>query len=185
MKKENSQKKNSENYRHHLFSRLSFFVFFLKCKYEACTLHKLFLLYFRIFTFTFLKKKPRYKTFILNKDYFCLNTNLPGVPGCPLLPVNNIKQIASIHNIGKWYGTYNLNYTIHVFICWPKTSLTPSLFLEVPVPNEESERLCICVLDVSIVPLVTIFYWILELLRECRIYVCHFNTCPTLDHAII
>jgi hypothetical protein len=46
----------------------------------------------------------------------------------------------------------------------------------VPVPNEESERLCICVLDVSIVPLVTIFYWILELLRECRIYVCHFNT---------
>jgi hypothetical protein len=38
-----------------------------------------------------------------------------------------------------------------------KTSLTAPLFIEVPVPSQESERSCICVLRVSIVPLFTIF----------------------------
>jgi hypothetical protein len=37
-----------------------------------------------------------------------------------------------------------------------KTSLTPPLLIEVPVPSMESERACICVLGVSILPLSTI-----------------------------
>ena len=36
-----------------------------------------------------------------------------------------------------------------------KTNLTLSLFIEVPVPSQESERSCICVSGVSILPLST------------------------------
>jgi hypothetical protein len=44
------------------------------------------------------------------------------------------------------YG-YNLIYTAYdVWRFWThKTSLTPPLFIEVPVPCQESERSCICV----------------------------------------
>ena len=38
-----------------------------------------------------------------------------------------------------------------------KATLTPPLFIEVPVPNDESERSGICVLGISILPLSTIF----------------------------
>ena len=38
-----------------------------------------------------------------------------------------------------------------------KISLTPPLLIEVPVPRQESERSCICVLGVLILPLYTIF----------------------------
>jgi hypothetical protein len=38
-----------------------------------------------------------------------------------------------------------------------KTSLTPPLLIEVPVPRQESEQSCICVLGVLILPLYTIF----------------------------
>jgi hypothetical protein len=45
-----------------------------------------------------------------------------------------------------------------------KTILTPPLFVEVPLPNQESERSCICVLGVSNVSLFPrIFNLILEL----------------------
>ena len=37
-----------------------------------------------------------------------------------------------------------------------KTSLTPPLFIEMPVPIQESERSCICVLGISDLPLSTI-----------------------------
>ena len=37
-----------------------------------------------------------------------------------------------------------------------KPSLTPPLFIEVPVPSPESEWSCICALGVSILPLSTI-----------------------------
>ena len=38
-------------------------------------------------------------------------------------------------------------------LIWPyKSSLTLPLFIEVPVPSHESEQLCICVLEVSILP---------------------------------
>jgi len=37
-------------------------------------------------------------------------------------------------------------------------NLTPPLFIEVPVPSQESERLCICVLAVSILPLSSIVF---------------------------
>ena len=42
-------------------------------------------------------------------------------------------------------------------------------FIEVPVPRQESEQSCICVLEVSILLLSAIFYWILELFRQCCI----------------
>jgi hypothetical protein len=38
-----------------------------------------------------------------------------------------------------------------------KTSLNPAHNIEVPVPSQESERSCICVSGVSILPLSTIF----------------------------
>jgi len=37
-----------------------------------------------------------------------------------------------------------------------KISLSPPFFIDVPVPSQESERSCICVLGVSILPLSTI-----------------------------
>jgi len=37
-----------------------------------------------------------------------------------------------------------------------KTSLTPPLLIEVPVPSQESEQLCFCVLRVSILFLSTV-----------------------------
>ena len=40
------------------------------------------------------------------------------------------------------------------------TTLTPSLFTEVPVLSQESERSCICVLGISNLPISTFFYWI-------------------------
>jgi len=46
-----------------------------------------------------------------------------------------------------------------------KTSLTPPLFTEVTVPNQESELSCICELGVSILPLSTIFlldFWTVQ-----------------------
>ena len=44
-----------------------------------------------------------------------------------------------------------------------KTSLAPPVLIEVPVPNQESKRSCICVLRVSILPLSTISIGFLEL----------------------
>jgi hypothetical protein len=41
--------------------------------------------------------------------------------------------------------------------CYNPTSLTPSLFTEVPVLSQESERSCICVLGISNLPISTIF----------------------------
>ena len=47
-----------------------------------------------------------------------------------------------------------------------KTSLNPQCFIEVPVPSQESERSCICVLGVSNLLLLTI----MELFRQCGIF---------------
>jgi hypothetical protein len=47
---------------------------------------------------------------------------------------------------------------------------SPPLFIEVPVPRQDSERSCICVLGVSILPLSTILTFILELFRQCDIF---------------
>ena len=42
-------------------------------------------------------------------------------------------------------------------VCAHKASLTPPLFVEVPVPSGEIETSCMCVLEVSILPLSMIF----------------------------
>ena len=44
-----------------------------------------------------------------------------------------------------------------------KTSLTPPLFIEVPVPSQESERSCICLLIILTMPLFTILIHVLDL----------------------
>jgi len=52
-----------------------------------------------------------------------------------------------------------------------KNSLIPSRFIEVPVPCWESERSCICVLRISILPLVLrLFGCIVELFRPSGIF---------------
>jgi len=38
----------------------------------------------------------------------------------------------------------------------PLTDSTPTLFIKVPVPSQESERSCICVLGISMLPPSTI-----------------------------
>ena len=43
---------------------------------------------------------------------------------------------------------------------------TPPPVNKVPVPSQESEPSCICVLGVSISPFSAIFYYILELFRQ-------------------
>ena len=49
-----------------------------------------------------------------------------------------------------------------------KKSLTPPLFIAVPLPGKENERSCICVLGVSILLHFTTL--ILELIRGCDIF---------------
>ena len=55
-----------------------------------------------------------------------------------------------------------------------KTSLTPPLFIKVPVPSQKTERPCICVLGVVILPLSKIFLLflllLLQMLPHCRIF---------------
>jgi hypothetical protein len=50
--------------------------------------------------------------------------------------------------------------------------IVPLLFIEVPVPSQESERVCICVLGVSILPHCASLIFDFELFRQCRIFVC-------------
>ena len=54
------------------------------------------------------------------------------------------------------------------------TSLIPPLFIEVPVPNQEIERSCICVLVVSICLFLRFWYLILELFGQCGVLFCFF-----------
>ena len=52
-----------------------------------------------------------------------------------------------------------------------KTSLTPPLLIEMPVPSQESELSCICVLMVSILPFSKNFYIeFFEMFRYCSIF---------------
>jgi len=54
-----------------------------------------------------------------------------------------------------------------IFITSSEISLTPPLFIEVPVPSQEREQPCICVLGVST--------WSLS-----AIFLLHFRTVPTV-----
>ena len=70
-----------------------------------------------------------------------------------------------------------------------KTSLTPSLYIEVPVPRQEGERSCIGVLWVSILPLFLRFcnWTLVELFRQWSIFVFLFyciNIGPIVDMII-
>ena len=50
-----------------------------------------------------------------------------------------------------------VQYRMHLLQSHAKTSIPQPLFIEMPVPIVETERLCICVFGVSIEPLATIF----------------------------
>ena len=75
---------------------------------------------------------------------------------------------------------YNLTI-ITVYMCFIPlyfwiTSITTPLFIEVPVLRQE--RLCISVLWVLNLPIVSIFYWILELFRQSdRFFLYFFKGC--------
>ena len=51
-----------------------------------------------------------------------------------------------------------------------KISLATPCFIEVPVPNEDSESLCISVIMVLFLFFLRFSNWILELFRQCRIF---------------
>ena len=61
-----------------------------------------------------------------------------------------------------------------------KLLLSPPLFIQVPLPRQESERSCICLFRVSIQPLQQFFYQILELFRQCGIFLLDFGTVLTV-----
>ena len=48
--------------------------------------------------------------------------------------------------------------------------LTPPLFIEVPVPSQDNDMSCICVLEVTICLFQRLFDWILELFWRCGIF---------------
>ena len=60
------------------------------------------------------------------------------------------------------YNRQRLWRSAILHLCWSttheliKTSLVPPLFIEVPVPSQESEMSCMCVFGVSMLPLSTI-----------------------------
>ena len=58
-------------------------------------------------------------------------------------------------------------------VCAHKTSLTPQLFIEVPVPRQESDQSCICVLGVSIVPVSTILIFDFEIVPTVWYFFSH------------
>jgi len=51
-----------------------------------------------------------------------------------------------------------------------KTSLTPPLSIDQPVPIKESERSCICVLGYHCCLFLLFLYWILEFFRQYGIF---------------
>jgi len=66
------------------------------------------------------------------------------------------KQLVSL-----WFLFLSLLNYLFVSVLGYKTTLTPPLFTEVPVPSQESQLSCIGVSGVSILPLIlTFFYWI-------------------------
>ena len=67
------------------------------------------------------------------------------------------------------FDLFILILTLHLLVWVHKTSLAPPPFIEGPVPSQEGERLCFCVLGGSILPFSTIFYWILQMFRQCGI----------------
>ena len=94
-------------------------------------------------TISFFDKKFSVKRILL---YFAINSNFKH--HC-VLRSNTISKTWLSH--------------LHVAIFWAhKISLAPSLFIEVLVPNEESEQSGISVLEVSILPPLRFFYWISE-----------------------
>ena len=56
------------------------------------------------------------------------------------------------------------------------TSLTPPLFIEVSVPSNESKRSCICVLEVSILPLSKILIFDFGIIPSVVFFVIHYIT---------
>jgi hypothetical protein len=70
-------------------------------------------------------------------------------------------------------------------ICAHINSLTSPRYIKVPVPIQESEQSCICA-RLLIWPLSTIFYWILDLFRQCgSFYLLDFGPRPGFPFRII
>ena len=61
-----------------------------------------------------------------------------------------------------------------------KTSLIAPRFIEVSVPGKDSQRPCMCVLGVSILPLSTIVYYVLDMIPPCGIFLHNFWTVLTV-----
>ena len=67
-------------------------------------------------------------------------------------------------------------------ICVHKTSLTPQLFIKVPVSSQESERSCMCVRGIDFVSFYHFGVWFFELFRHCGIFL-FLNL--LIDHSLI
>ena len=62
-----------------------------------------------------------------------------------------------------------------------KNSLTLPLLNEIPVPSQESERSCICLLGYQFCPFLRFFYWIVvEMFRRCGICLLGYQFWPFL-----
>ena len=70
----------------------------------------------------------------------------------------------------SWLMLSELNDSLFNTFEWVhKTNLTPPLFIEVAMPSQECDRSCICLLLISILPLLFLrfFYCILQLFWQC------------------
>ena len=79
----------------------------------------------------------------------------------------SLYYLCPIHLYCFVYSDCNILYDMLPMTCilW-FFNYTATFYYQVPVPSQTSERSCICyrcVLELSILPLSVIFYWILEL----------------------
>ena len=58
---------------------------------------------------------------------------------------------AYLRSYVNYYIGFEPNFRRYFFFSYFMKYLTPPLFIDVPVPSQESERSCVCVLGVSIV----------------------------------
>ena len=84
--------------------------------------------------------------------------------------VSKPSQLTRVNVCDPMYRCWACGQDIRSLIILPLI-IAPPLFIEVSVPNQESEWSCSCVLLYRVYLILRCLYWILELYRQCGIFV--------------